>query len=44
MNQVLNPDEDTFVLRGWSHNPTTKCKVWYFSRVEEKYGDQSGTS
>jgi hypothetical protein len=40
MYQVLNPDEDTFILRGWNHNPTTKGKVWYFSRDEERYGDK----
>ena len=40
MYQVLNPDEDTFILRGWNHNPTTKGKVWYFSRDEDRYGDK----
>jgi hypothetical protein len=38
MYQVPNPDEDTFMLRGWNHNPTTKTKVWYFTRDEERYG------
>jgi hypothetical protein len=27
-------------LRGWNHNPTTKGKVWYFSRDEERYGNK----
>jgi len=30
MYQVLNPDEDTFILRGWDHNPDTRGKSWYF--------------
>jgi hypothetical protein len=25
--QVVNPDEDTFILRGWDHNPVTKGKT-----------------
>jgi hypothetical protein len=37
MYQVLNPDEDTFILRGWDHNPDTRGKSWYFVRDEEKY-------
>jgi hypothetical protein len=40
MYQVLNPDEDTFILRGWNHNPTTKGKVWYLSRDKDRYGDK----
>ena len=40
MYQVLNPDEDTFVLRGWDHNPATKGKVWYFVRDEDRYDDK----
>jgi hypothetical protein len=40
MYQVLNPDEDIFVLRGWANNPRTKGKTWYFIRDEERYGDK----
>jgi hypothetical protein len=40
MYQVLNPDKDTFVLRGWANNPRTKGKTWYFVRDEERYGDK----
>jgi hypothetical protein len=40
MYQVLNPDEDTFILRGWDHNPETHGKSWYFVRDEEKYDDK----
>jgi hypothetical protein len=40
MYEVLNPYEDTFILRGWNHNPTTKGKMWYFSRDEDRYGDK----
>ena len=36
MYQVLNPDEETFILRGWDHNPATKGKVWYFVRDEDR--------
>ena len=34
MYQVFNPDEDTFVLQGWSDNPLTKGRTWYFVRDE----------
>ncbi len=37
---VLNPDEDTFILRGWEHNPKTKGKTLYFVCNEERYGDK----
>jgi len=40
MYQVLNPNADTFILKGWDHNPRTKGKVWYFTRDEERYGDK----
>jgi hypothetical protein len=40
MYQVLNPDEDTFIIRGWDHNPKTCGKSWYFVRDEEKYDDK----
>ena len=39
MYQVLNPDEDTFVLKGWDNNPETRGKVWYFIRDEQQYGN-----
>ena len=34
--QVLNPDEDTFIL----NNPTTKEKIWCFICSEEGYDDK----
>ena len=37
--QVLNPDEDTFILRGWNINPVTKGKTWKFIREEARHGD-----
>ena len=40
MYQVLNPNADTFILKGWDNNPNTKGKVWYFTRDEERYGDK----
>ncbi len=40
MYQVLNPDEDTFILCGWDHNPATKGKVWYFVHDEGRYDDK----
>jgi len=40
MYQVINPDEDTFILRGWEHNPATRGKVWYFVRDEDRYDDK----
>jgi hypothetical protein len=40
MYQVINPDEDTFILRGWEHNLNTRGKVWYFVRDEERYKDK----
>ena len=40
MYQVLNPDEDTFILRGCDHNPATKGKVWHFVRDEDRYDDK----
>jgi Pyruvate/2-oxoacid:ferredoxin oxidoreductase delta subunit len=40
MYQVINPDEDTFILKGWNHNPATKGKIWYFVRDEERYKDK----
>ncbi len=38
--QVLNLDEDTFILRGWEHNPATRGKIWHFIHDEERYGDK----
>jgi hypothetical protein len=38
--QVLNPNEDTFILKGWDHNPETKGKLWYFVRDESRYNDK----
>jgi hypothetical protein len=38
--QVTNPDEDTFILRGWKNNPITAGKTWQFVRDEERYGDK----
>jgi hypothetical protein len=40
MYQVLNPDEDTFILKGWEHNPATKGNIWYFIRDEDRYNDK----
>jgi hypothetical protein len=40
MYQVLNPDEDTFILKGWEHNPEIKGKIWYFVRNKERYDDR----
>lgn len=40
MYQVINHDEDTFILHGWDHNPNTRCKVWYFVHDEEQYKDE----
>jgi len=40
MYQVLNPDEDTFILKGWDHIPATKGKIWYFVHDEERYDDK----
>jgi hypothetical protein len=40
MYQVVNPDEDTFVLRGWDHSPMTQGKVWYFVHDEDRYDDK----
>lgn len=34
------PDEDTFILKGWDHNPETKGKVWHFIWNEERYDDK----
>ena len=39
MFQVINPDEDRFILRGWDHNPRTKGREYVFIRDEERYGD-----
>ena len=36
MYQVINPDEDTFILKGWDHNPSTRGKVWHFIRDEHQ--------
>jgi hypothetical protein len=36
--QVLKPDEDTFILRGWKNNPITAGKSWQFIRDEARYG------
>jgi hypothetical protein len=38
--QVINPDEDTFILKGWNHNPDTRGRVWYFVHDEERYKDK----
>jgi len=40
MYQVINPDEDTFILKGWDHNPDTKGRTWYFIRDEDRYDDK----
>jgi hypothetical protein len=40
MYQVLNPNVDTFILKGWEHNPKTRGKVWYFTCDEDRYGDK----
>ncbi len=40
MCQVLNPNVDTFILKGWEHNRKTRGKVWYFTRDEDRYGDK----
>jgi hypothetical protein len=40
MYQVINLDEDRFILRGWDYNPLTKGKIWYFVRDEECYDDK----
>jgi hypothetical protein len=40
MYQVINPDEDTFILRGWEHNPNIRGKLWYFVRDEDRYKDK----
>jgi len=40
MYQVLNPDEDTFILKGWEHNPEIKGKIWYFVHNKERYDDR----
>jgi hypothetical protein len=37
---VTNPDEDTFILRGWKNNPITAGKTWQFVRDEERYDDK----
>ena len=37
--QVLNLDEDSFILRGWNNNPVTKGKKWKFICDETRYGD-----
>jgi hypothetical protein len=34
--QVLIPDEDTFILKGWDYNPETRGKVWYISLLIKK--------
>jgi hypothetical protein len=38
--QVLNPNKDTFILKGWDHNPKTKGKLWYFVRDKSRYNDK----
>lgn len=38
--QVFNLIEDTFILKGWDHNPDTKGKLWYFVRDESRYNDK----
>lgn len=38
--QVINPDEDTLILKGWSHNPMTRDRVWYFVRDKDRYKDK----
>jgi hypothetical protein len=40
MYQVINPDEYSFISKGWEHNPATRGKVWYLPRDEERYGDK----
>jgi hypothetical protein len=32
--QVLNPNEDTFILKGWDYNPAMRGKLWYFVHDE----------
>jgi hypothetical protein len=39
MHKVLNPDEDTFISKGWEHNPATRGKIQYFIHDEERYDD-----
>jgi hypothetical protein len=29
-------EEDTFILKGWDHNPMTRGKIWYFVCEEER--------
>jgi hypothetical protein len=38
--QVINPDEDTFALKGLKHNPQNTGKLWRFIRDEARYGDK----
>ncbi len=40
MYQFINPDEDTFILKGWNHNPVTRGKIWYFMRDEARYNNK----
>jgi hypothetical protein len=40
MYQVINPDKDTFILKGWDYNLETKGKTWYFIRDEDRYDDK----
>jgi len=40
MYQVINPDKDTFILKGWDYNPETRGKTWYFIRDEDRYDDK----
>jgi hypothetical protein len=37
--QVINPNPDCFILRGWDSNPVTRGKQYVFKRDIVKYGD-----
>ncbi len=38
--RVLNPDKDTFNLKGRNHVPATKGKIWYIVCDEDRYQDK----
>jgi hypothetical protein len=37
--QVINPNPDCFILRGWDTNPKTRGMKYIFERDIERYGD-----
>ena len=39
MYQILNPDPERIVLKGWESNPKTRGKEYVFERDEDRYGD-----